>query len=188
MVTTRKAVPTEYNGVRFDSKSEAVFARAMDLAGIRWLAKHPIRHQGHDWDFLIYYESHDVELLGDDPLLQPDGDLCSNTEHVLLRNTKTALIELKPSRPTDSYIEKLRRTIRNDGILRLVVYGSPWERNDKHWYGPLFYQFLRVTRDASSHLPLGVISPCVMEITRLDKLDSFVDEARSFRFDLDGRW
>lgn len=47
-----KAIKTEYRGIVFDSKSEAVFARTLDIAGLHWI-HHPSEHCGHPWDFLI---------------------------------------------------------------------------------------------------------------------------------------
>lgn len=51
-----KAIKTEYRGVIFDSKSEAVFARTLDIAGVHWI-HHPGEHCGHPWDFLIVANS-----------------------------------------------------------------------------------------------------------------------------------
>jgi hypothetical protein len=44
------AIKTEYKRIIFDSKSEAVFARTLDLGGHQWIY-HPPEHCGHVWDF-----------------------------------------------------------------------------------------------------------------------------------------
>jgi len=45
-------IKTEYKNILFDSKSEAVFARALDLARHDWVY-HPPEHCGHVWDFMV---------------------------------------------------------------------------------------------------------------------------------------
>lgn len=47
---TKKAIPTEYRGVRFRSKSEAMLARCFDIAGIFWNYEPP-NNTYHKWDF-----------------------------------------------------------------------------------------------------------------------------------------
>jgi hypothetical protein len=54
-MTDRRPIPTEYKGVRFRSKSEAVFARTLDLVvgrNLTWTYE-PKGHKGHPWDFEI---------------------------------------------------------------------------------------------------------------------------------------
>ena len=106
-------VPTEYMGVVFRSKSEAMFARALDLTdnGFKWVyepnasgANHP-----HNWDF---------EIL--DSRYRRGGP-------------RRLLIEYKPSMPTmtyaDNLVEKIRPVAdprRSHNIDSYIVWGSPF--------------------------------------------------------------
>ena len=100
-----RVTPTEYRGVRFRSKSEAIFARAMDLAGFK------------DWS----YESTVI-----------DGYTPDFFVDVAVRSwgyDLYYLVEYKPSLPTKTYMEKLMRielpeSLGIDGFY--VVYGSPY--------------------------------------------------------------
>lgn len=94
--------PTEYRGIRFDSKLEAVFARMLDLNRVKWKLEHPVIRYGHQWDFEL--ETPDF----------PNG----------------LLIELKPSEPTETYIDQLFDIGDADVAFAnphaIIVYGNPW--------------------------------------------------------------
>ncbi len=105
MVTKSKYVPTltEYDGVLFRSKSEAIFARAMDLTGhITWDYE-PETIDGYTVDFWVTTTLPQSEISMD------------------------LMVEYKPSRPTDAYISKLELVDQQgmDGFL--LFYGSPYE-------------------------------------------------------------
>ena len=103
MNNTYKAKRTEYRGIVFDSKSEAVFARTLDIAGVAW-QYHPPVHCGHEWDFLV------------------GGNDSAPT--ALARHG--TLVEYKPSPPTDSYITWLTETTRADPVESCLIWGNPW--------------------------------------------------------------
>jgi hypothetical protein len=121
-----KAKPTEYNGIRYRSKSEAIVARAINLAG--WAFNYePKPPKGCDYtpDFIIECEFGWKKCL-------------------------TVLLEYKPSQATVTYYENIEKELWPSGHfaskvdfltetlphmekqfhgrweLAIVVYGSPW--------------------------------------------------------------
>lgn len=102
------ATITEYKGIVFDSKSEAVFARTLDLGGHRWVY-HPPQHCGHIWDFLVF-RSH--------------------------MNNEPILVEYKPQMPTNTYVDNLTEKMRADPKESIVVWGNPWDGIDHSIDGP----------------------------------------------------
>jgi len=87
---------TEYRGIVFDSKSEAVFARTLDIAEIEW--EYHVQHCGHEWDFFV-----------------------SNT-----KCNRGMLIEYKPTVPTMSYVRNLTEMTRANPAESIIVHGNPW--------------------------------------------------------------
>jgi len=92
----RKPTPTEYKGVRFRSKSEAVFARCLDLAGWDWDYEPGVYESNpvmsiHPWDFLISRDEY-------------WGESTSSVQ---------MLIEYKPSRPSNQYVRNTRQGARD---------------------------------------------------------------------------
>jgi len=92
---------TEYKEIVFDSKSEAVFARTLDLAGIQW-EYHPQTDGIHEWDFMA----------------------------VDARGVET-LVEYKPAMPTETYIDWITNTMRCNPKESIIVWGSPWDIEEK---------------------------------------------------------
>lgn len=82
---THKARPTMYRGVRFRSKCEAVFARALDLSAIVW--------------------EYEPEWLRLEDLWTPDffGVDVTNTNHGMI----SMVIEFKPGEVTETYRDEL---------------------------------------------------------------------------------
>lgn len=109
-----KAVKTEYRGVVFDSKSEAIFARAMNLASCRWLY-HPKPFNGHPFPD---YGAKEIVL----------GDMVYS--FVQYTPKPLVLVEYKPKRPTDTYIKNLEASIVNEKIDGMIVYGDPFNREE----------------------------------------------------------
>jgi len=101
--------PTEYCGVRFRSKSEAVFARCLDLAGHRWQYE-PGSIAGHQWDFLIDRKN----SIGKYGRAFP-----KHWERFLF-------IEYKPSEPTMAYVDSIVQRMRHCPVDSYLVWGSPW--------------------------------------------------------------
>lgn len=84
------ARPTEYKGIVFRSKSEAIVARGFDLAGALWWYE-PYMFEcsdGYVPDFLVTHKYVDPRF--------------GNTEII-----RILFVEYKPSTPTDTYIEEL---------------------------------------------------------------------------------
>lgn len=170
-----KAVPTEYKGVVFDSKSEAVFARLLELSGIDLETDHPIRHDGHEWDFLVWSKS----LAMFHSRFDNDGDAYTFYNH---KSVQPVLIELKPSRPTAQYIENLK--VKTDWVQaerRIIVWGNPFGDKLANCDGELcIYQAIEVGMNRSfaigSVMPLAHMLPGVNE--------ALIGIAASYRFDL----
>lgn len=204
MRTTFKAKKTEYMGVVFDSKSEAVFARALHLANNEWVY-HPSKHCGHKWDFLVfpfqYFRRPQFAYVG-------GTSYVSKTLGVHLAG-KPLLVEYKPSMPTMSYVENLINQTREDPIESILVWGNPWEENQKEriWkYESLFgvdgllnnescYQAYPIFSSLYAY-GWGNFSPmadsgCYKPISTVHKVvemfgitNEIVQEAKSYRFDL----
>jgi hypothetical protein len=117
-----KPIKTEYKGIVFDSKSEAVFARTLDIAGVEWIY-HPAEHCGHAWDFLVF-PTHFYKT----PMwFRCGGKYYTSKSLVRQLESKPMLIEYKPSPPTDTYIENLTEKMRSDPVESIIVWGSPWK-------------------------------------------------------------
>lgn len=94
MTKTLKPKLTECKGTVFRSKSEAIFARHLDLCGLHWVYE-PDRSKtdhwiggDHCWDFFV-------------SCFLNCGFVCS-------------YIEYKPSAPTDTYVQNLINDINSD--------------------------------------------------------------------------
>lgn len=130
------AIPTEYHGTVFRSKSEAVFARALELVAdrdIMWL--YEPEGEGRSWDFRIRIEQ---------------KVRCERCGCKTLEKATWALIEYKPSEPTRTYwmnlVEQVRPFAREDSTTdSYIVYGNPWSQ--ERYYGncyvclPVFSHF-----------------------------------------------
>jgi len=125
--------PTEYKGVVFRSKSEAVFARAIDIVNEWWDGRpkapgtvlRPTRFSwmyepkahSHDWDFEIV------------------------DRHCQYCGARILLIEYKPSMPTMTYVNNLIAKVRESAeryqgrtpIDSYIVWGSPWNPPQTGW-------------------------------------------------------
>jgi hypothetical protein len=142
-----KPTPTEYDGVKYRSKSEAIFAFHLDKANWNFTYEGEEASEIHPWDFCLH------------------GRFIP--EHGYTREVK--MIEYKPTCPTDTYIENLRNKIikhfepRIDDVFNkshitindffqpydknkvsgllfnlktkfYIVYGSPWNDQSEHVY------------------------------------------------------
>jgi hypothetical protein len=192
------AIKTEYQGVVFDSKSEAVFARTMDMCGHQWFY-HPTELGDHEWDFLVFRKPQRIKNKASvNYWSQISGgkmvrDFVSHVDHFY--NWPPILVEYKPTAPTDTYIENLTESMRRGVPFEsVIVWGSPWngpvtgERCSYVSY-PVFcsfdskYGWGDFNREAdtggalptSSRHPFGHMFNCS---------ESIIQMAKSFRFDL----
>ena len=166
----------------FDSKSEAVFARTLEIAGHRW-EYHPPVHCGHVWDFLVWRNCYRVHTTPDYVYSYLD--------------IPPILIEYKPSMPTNTYVDNLTEKMRTDPRESIVVWGNPWDGVDKKIDGPQeccyrvypifcsygaygWGDFIRLT-DNGGDWPTSYRHPTweVLGIT-----EDMAQEAKEFRFDL----
>ena len=94
-----KPKPTEYKGTVFRSKSEAIFARHLELCGFDWRYE-PKPSESfwiggvHTWDFLAL-------------------KFVEGVEH-------RYFIEYKPSKPTKTYVDNLRKDVSSDPKYALM--------------------------------------------------------------------
>lgn len=173
MATARKPIPTEYKGILFRSKSEAVFARAMDLSGFRqWkyeddLCRFEDAHASYQADFLL------------NPVLTIDSTRFEANLHCAFA---PLVIEYKPSEPTDAYRDFITSMYRQHAEQRnfaslVLFWGSPWDRDQcpYRWWtiGPEGMH----KKDFVDSLtkPVRGIMCCIA---------SFMLEAKDYRFDL----
>lgn len=94
-------IPTEYMGVRFRSKSEAIFARSLDLNQILW------EYEPKEWTTM--------------DLWRPDfkASWCHQQHKIAF-----ALIEYKPRNVTNTYLENKYSQLKD---IRQYLYGiSVW--------------------------------------------------------------
>ncbi|HET7237617.1 MAG TPA: hypothetical protein VFI76_01230 [Terrimicrobiaceae bacterium] len=165
MNRTLQPVETEYSGVVFRSKTEAIFARCLDLAGAPWTYE-PL--------FMTCSGCHDEprEYVPDfyvswPRLWRPHSDdiLCSS-----------GIIEIKPSRPTETWIK--RAFTEYQGTVQFAVQAM----------APLYVYFdLWTTAEAMLlSIPMEVMGQ--EEENPMSSLVHFLwehwDEAKSYRFDL----
>ena len=158
-INHREATPTEYNHTLFRSKTEAVFARALDLSGHLWEYEPDWYHHGSGWvpDFFIASRA------------WRDGDTSEVKWRLFLM-----CMELKPSMPTDAYLNQLSQRFmdmesRLIGVSENLVVCNPFEPDEPR-------VFLNHNR--------GYWTEWSGKMPR--RFFSFVDEARKFRFDLKG--
>lgn len=122
-----KAIRTEYRGIVFDSKSEAVFARTLDLAGLRW-KHHPGKHCGHPWDFLVYRTDIECDAFQLDEIVDIGEGIWTQPDPVVYSFNRPfpTLIEYKPAPPTATYIENLTEAMRANPMESVIIWGNPW--------------------------------------------------------------
>jgi len=100
---TIPAIPTTYKGVNFRSKSEAVFARAMDIIKIPRWEYQPKEHTLGGWyvpDFLVQLRPQFPEFL----------------------------VEYKPAEPADHYVRDLLKAHADYPLPLAIIWASPYER------------------------------------------------------------
>lgn len=162
--------PTEYAGTRFRSKSEAVFARCLELSGYTWEYE-PGEVAGHSWDFLIDRKH-----------------LCGRDQE------RFVFIEYKPSEPTASYIDSLTERMKHCPVESLLVYGSPWNPIGFSPYSKCYITYPIFTHDGkygwgdfNQHGDNG--EDFLFSHRHYDSLavDKYAFDAMSYRFDLKSR-
>lgn len=122
-----EAIRTEYKGIVFRSKSEAVFARCLDLSEKTRTWEYETDDGGglHSWDFRIYVQSESDCIC----------EYCGCRHKSL--SVRPVLVEYKPSEPTQSYVTHLTEKVRpfvekvtkdhgGPFMDSYIVYGNPW--------------------------------------------------------------
>lgn len=180
---------TEYKGIVFDSKSEAVFARALDLADQDWIY-HPLTHCGHEWDFLLF----PLHLKNVFQGLQIGGKTFLSSRSLYRPYSKPMLIEYKPSAPTRTYIDNLTNQMRQDPVESVVVWGNPWDGCVEkfpeccYYVYPIFSSFgkygwgdFNQDGDNGWAFPISMHHP-TYQVIGIE--EEHAQEAKNYRFDL----
>ncbi len=191
----KKARPTEYRGVRYRSKSEAMFARYLDLLIERnytrtTVSSSPWNHPsatGLSGGFIYEprWQSDDgwtPDFIKWDVGIGrvPDGGATPYFEIPILQYD---LIEYKPNRPTDTYVEEFARRC-HDCIEKL--YPGPDEYfTYRCTYSIYFGSVYTDERGRFDLIPL-IGSGDIPNAVRIDEdwLADFEEEVRDTRFDL----
>lgn len=166
MSKTMEARPTEYKGIRYRSKSEAMFARWLELTRIHLSKKSSSERGAYGFGCGWVYEP-DWLRVGN---WTPDF-YCWSSQWMPALYLSIEIIEYKPSMPTDTYIEEMASNVglmqRRHGEAIQLYYGSPFN-TDRGVYHFLDYEgSIRVNH-----------SPC-------DWLGGLSDVIASFRYDLE---
>jgi hypothetical protein len=164
---------TQYKGIVFRSKSEAVFARSLDLVGMPWryepfngLDNPPGKHQ---WDFLVFTN-----------ILTLPVATCGDYSYVLHGHKQVLyepwFVELKPQAPNEFYLNDLRGRLlscKQKGYPGNfgVISGNPWNAT-AYSYSILLHQ--RVPSDEACR-ELAYIA---------EQAAAFSGEAMNYRYDL----
>lgn len=193
-MNTFRARKTEYKGIVFDSKSEAVFARTLDLAGHYWVY-HPSPHCGHEWDFLVFPNILEIKHR----MLEVGGRRYYGPSSQIVGFRDPMLIEYKPKMPTMSYVENLTNRMRANPIESVLVWGNPWDGPAKkcdvnvvccYYVYPIFSRYAKYgwgdfapLADHSEDAPKSHRHPIrdFLGIT-----EQMAQEAKCYRFDLVG--
>jgi len=168
-----KATPTSYSGQNFKSKSEAIFARWLDLCEVTWEYE-PLHYSFESYvpDFQVVYKTKGKKLL-------------------------QLLIEYKPCDPSPMYLHKFNNYVcyldkvnHSMATIPLIVYGnlfeSPVKLMDIAYYSENLSKHIWGGEDCFTNkgfLKLNNIyrePPCSFEFLYLSK----IPEARKYRFDL----
>lgn len=156
-----EARPTEYKGITFKSKSEAIVARGFDLAGALWQYEPSILDKYRDNIFKDNYH--------------PDFFVVHGVGNDLFKY----YVEYKPIKPTGAYLNELYgrfSKIEKAGADSLVVFcvllcGSPFDSNKK--FG--VYSVRKICND---------VFMSESEMDGEEFMYSFWEEAKKYRFDL----
>lgn len=189
--------PTEYKKQVFRSKSEAVFARAMDLSHTisRW--NYDPQGHSHVWDFEIYVGSYRrlilVEYKPSEPTMTYIGNLIKKTRESA---EKWAVNQAsRAARHAEASIAMKRPANHEFALIdSYVVWGSPWSgirfEGCSYVAYPVFSSFAKY--GWGDYCPLaasGEDSPfsydhLIGEILGIN--EEIAQQAKAYRFDLTG--
>lgn len=168
-----KAIPTQYKGILFDSKSEAIFARSLDVWNKKQNGYGKLTWQYHPEKFQIDRYCPDFSCA---PIISQ----C----HALDANLKIRLIEYKPSRPTSAYIN------------RIANYFNEIKNSDH--FNIIYHYMIICYGNTFEETPLRKILICHKKTKRTHIIDSrlsddltpefnteCLSEAKKYRFDLE---
>ena len=166
MTKYKKAIPTEYKGILFDSKSEAIFARSLQFLIQQFQSVKEVVWQYHPEKFRIGDYVPDFLLI-----VVIDGYRCGFCDRYL--------IECKPKRPTNAYLSKYTeyfKQIREKDHFGLipdfrVCVGSPF--NDKHPYDLSLY----LDANEFQRIPNGIVNREAYEWGKQYRFDLVEDYA-----------
>lgn len=178
MNTIKEARPTEYMGIRFRSKSEAMFARYLELHleenksnCASYSALYGVIGEGSGG---FAYEPKSFSIGGwcfDFLLWKTDWDEDLGVPRLLMQ-----FIEYKPSKPTDTYVQEFE-----DRCLKLF---PKWETFMDNWSASIYYgSVFNVNRGRGDCQPVAH-DKWSLVWNDVDWLMNFEDKVKSTRFDL----
>lgn len=143
MNRTLQPIETEYSGVVFRSKTEAVFARCLDLAGAPWTYE-PVYSRPREYEIQPKDIPPGMEIEGESWTPDFRISIPNKWRHRpgKFLNFTEAIIELKPKEPTDSYIkttaEKYFRLLDyyEQEIAPLIIMWGMWDGDVDCWFFP----------------------------------------------------
>jgi hypothetical protein len=194
MMKTLQPIETEYCGVTFRSKTEAVFARCMDLVGAPWTYE-PAYYDPPEYTPLPEgVDEFDPDCWTPDFLI---GIPNSWRFHAGCRRQYfNAVIEVKPSEPTMSYVttvaDKYQRMflLHEQETTPLIILWGMWDNDPDAWFFPFPPDSWIQFSEAKSRLGRGH-SIFIKNWRPFSALIAYLagswDEARSYRFDLKTR-
>lgn len=155
-----EARPTEYKGITFRSKSEAIVARGFDIAGALWKYEPEILDANGENIFKDGYK--------------PDFFVVHGNGNGLMQY----YVEYKPKEPTSVYVKELyERFIKLNKVhcvaFNVILCGSPFLDKDGC--------ILSIYRDNKGVCQL--FNPYIEDVDT-DFMYSHWDEAKKYRFDL----
>lgn len=133
---TIEARPTEYSGVVFRSKSEAIMARCFELAGFNW-----------------YYEvAHEACPDGWEPDFTTLKVVALSPRRI---HTLTSVWEFKPRMPTNTYLEKLEKDFalfwRKNYAVYLIV-ADPFDDSSSRQIFEFDHEWIRCPPASEEYL------------------------------------
>jgi len=185
-----ESTPTEYKKIVYDSKAEAVFARALDLAGQEF-----IHHPGvgrHPWDFLVFPFHTTKESVQFRARICGKDFTSQRSIEIERPSARPMLIEFKPAEPAWTYVSRVSRCVP-EKTNAFIVWGSPW-RGPDHRTGKTYniYAFqANFNRNGllneffrSDQRSGRVVSAFHDQESTLGITEKMIEKALTYRFDL----
>jgi len=190
-VVIKEARPTEYKGILYRSKSEAMFARYLELQNeydVAWFSR-----VQRCWNLAqsgFIYEPELLKVGRWTPDFVRWSTMADTHNHFWLPELSYEVIEYKPSRPTDTYIAEFVERINKLGEKLQELDGATFasRMTGGLYYGNIWAKERKVIRVVlgPSEDEDGNLSSCwyANDYDQNDWLQPFEDQVKAVRFDL----